>query len=193
MAEGETQVKWWKKKIWMLPTWAWILVVIVVASVAAGGGGSSGGGESATKGSTTEAVGSPEETATAATNPAVQAPATTKTPATVQPAPESELTVVQQNAVRSAESYLGALSFSRQGLIDQLSSEYGDQFPVADATIAVDSLTVDWSAEAVESARSYLDLMGFSCQGLVDQLTSAYGEKFTLEQANYATREIGLC
>lgn len=101
-------------------------------------------------------------------------------------APASNLTPSQQNAVRSAQSYLDFSGFSRQGLIDQLSSEYADQFPVEDATIAVGSLNVDWSAEALESAQSYLDLTGFSRQGLLDQLTSEFGEKFTLDQAVFA-------
>ena len=106
--------------------------------------------------------------------------------ATPEPAPESNLTPSQQNAVRSAQSYLDFSGFSRQGLIDQLSSEYADQFPVEDATIAVDSLNVDWLAEALESARSSLDLTGFSRQGLIDQLSSEFGSQFTIEQAVFA-------
>ena len=64
----------------------------------------------------------------------------------------SGLTAAQQAAVSAARSYLGLSGFSRQGLIDQLSSEYGDKFLVEDATAAVDSLDVDWNAEATESA-----------------------------------------
>ncbi|HYW08131.1 MAG TPA: Ltp family lipoprotein, partial [Longimicrobium sp.] len=37
------------------------------------------------------------------------------------------LTTAQQNALRSAENYLQMSGFSRQGLIDQLSSEAGEQ------------------------------------------------------------------
>uniref|UniRef100_UPI0040482345 Ltp family lipoprotein n=1 Tax=Yoonia sp. TaxID=2212373 RepID=UPI0040482345 len=46
------------------------------------------------------------------------------------------LTGPQRNAVRSAESYLSFTGFSRAGLIDQLSSSYGDGYDVADATAA---------------------------------------------------------
>ena len=135
------------------------------------------------------------EDSTAPTQPAVADPTTPPEPESTQPAvtepttpppPESNLTPSQQNAVRSAESYLDFMSFSRQGLIDQLSSEYGEQFPLEDATVAVDSLNVDWLAEAVESADSYLDLSGFSRQGLIDQLSSEFGEQFTVEQATFA-------
>ena len=70
--------------------------------------------------------------------------------------------------------------FSRKGLIDQPSSEYGSKFPVDDATIAVDSLDVDWNAQAEKSATQYLNTMGFSCDGLIQQLSSAAGSKYTV-------------
>lgn len=113
-------------------------------------------------------------------------------PTSGAPSPGS-LTPVQENAVRSAQSYLELMGFSRQGLIDQLSSEYGDQYDVADATVAVDSLDVDWNAQAVRSAESYLELTGFSCQGLVDQLSSEYGDQYTTEQAQHAAAQVGFC
>ena len=117
----------------------------------------------------------------APTEPAVDDPAAASAPT----APPSNLTPSQQSAVRSAESYLSFKAFSRQGLIDQLSSEYGDQFPVEDATVAVDSLNVDWLEQAMESAQSYLEFSGFSRQGLIDQLSSEFGEQFTIEQATF--------
>ena len=102
-------------------------------------------------------------------SPVATEPQASTAPAVVsQPAPESNLSPSQQNALRSAENYLSFMSFSRQGLIDQLSSEFGDQFPVDDATVAVDSLNVDWNEQAVGSAQNYLEMSGFSCQGLID-------------------------
>jgi hypothetical protein len=83
--------------------------------------------------------------------------------------------------------------FSRQGLIDQLSSSAGDGYSVSDATVAVDSLHVDWNAEAVKSAKDYLKMTSFSCQGLIDQLSSSAGEQFTTAQAQYAASKVGLC
>lgn len=84
-------------------------------------------------------------------------------------------------------------SFSRQGLIDQLSSGYGSQFPVEDATFAVDSLNWDWNEQATKKGQSYLDFMAFSCRGLIDQLSSPYGSQFTIEQATYGATALGLC
>ena len=94
---------------------------------------------------------------------------------------------------RSAENYLQFMGFSRQGLIDQLSSEYGDQFAVDDATVAVDSLWIDWNAQAVKSAENYLEVMGFSCQGLIDQLSSEYGDQNTIEQPTFGASHVGIC
>ena len=105
----------------------------------------------------------------------------------------SDLTTSQQNAVAAAKSYLSVSGFSRQGLIDQLSSSAGDGYSVNDATVAVDSLQVDWNAQAVRSAKSYLQMTSFSCQGLIDQLSSSAGEKFTMAQAQYAAHQVGLC
>lgn len=103
------------------------------------------------------------------------------------------LTLVQRNAVRSANQYLRVSGFSRRGLIDQLSSEYGDGYLVSDATRAVDSLDVDWNDQAARSAAEYLAVSGFSCQGLIDQLTSAYGSQYTAAQARYGASRAGIC
>lgn len=110
-----------------------------------------------------------------------EAPTTTAAPTTTTAREDPELT----NARRAAQDYLDFMAFSRQGLIDQLSSEYGDQYPVEVATAAVDSLNVDWNAEAVEAAEGYLDFQAFSYAGLVDQLSSEYGDQFTREQAEH--------
>lgn len=99
----------------------------------------------------------------------------------------------QQNAVRSANSYLSMTGFSRDGLIAQLSSSYGDGYSVADARAAVDSLSVNWDAQAVRSAQQYLSMMGFSCNGLIEQLSSDAGEKYTESQATYGAQQAGAC
>ena len=99
----------------------------------------------------------------------------------------------QKNAVRSAESYLSFQGFSRQGLIEQLSSDYGEGYEINDATVAVDSLSVDWGQQAVRVAKDYLSLQGFSCKGLIDQLSSDAGEKFTESQAQRGAQEAGAC
>jgi hypothetical protein len=128
-------------------------------------------------------------TSTSSARPASSPSARTAAPAV----PRSNLTTSQQQAARSAQSYISFQGFSRQGLIDQLSSEFGEKFSVADATAAVDSLSVNWNQQAVRSAESFLSLKPFSCQGLIDQLSSNYGEKFTGEQATFGARQTGIC
>ena len=99
----------------------------------------------------------------------------------------------QANAVRSAKQYLDMAGFSRDGLIQQLSSPAGDGYAESDATIAVDSLDVDWNENAAGSAKQYLSMTGFSCNGLIQQLSSSAGEKYTVEQATYGAQQAGAC
>lgn len=104
-----------------------------------------------------------------------------------------KLTGPQKNAVRSAKQYLSLQGFSRNGLIEQLSSDAGEGYAVADATAAVDTLNVDWNRQAERSAKAYLDLQGFSCKGLVQQLSSSAGDKYTKDQATHGARAAGAC
>lgn len=99
----------------------------------------------------------------------------------------------QKNAVRSAKQYISMTGFSRDGLIEQLSSEYGDGYNVADATIAIDSLNINWNEQAVRSAEQYLDMTGFSCDGLIEQLSSSAGSKYTVDEASYGAQQAGAC
>jgi ribosomal protein L3 len=101
--------------------------------------------------------------------------------------------LLQQNAVHAAQDYLSTSPFSKQGLIDQLSSSAGDGYSVQDATAAVDSLTVDWNAEAVKAAKDYLQTSPFSCQAMIDQLSSSAGDGYTAAQAQYGATKVGLC
>lgn len=103
------------------------------------------------------------------------------------------LTAPQNNAVRSAKLYLSISGFSREGLIQQLSSDAGDGYKVADATVAVDSLNVDWKKQAVRSAKQYLSISGFSCKGLIEQLSSSAGDGYTESEATYGAQQAGAC
>jgi hypothetical protein len=127
-------------------------------------------------------------------SPAVQDnPAVQENPAVQDNVPTQQLTGQQANAVRSAKQYLSMSGFSRDGLIEQLSSDFGDGYSIADATSAVDNLNIDWNQEAVRSAKQYLEMQGFSCDGLIEQLSSSAGGKFTVSQATYGARQAGAC
>lgn len=136
-----------------------------------------------------------EKTAAAAPSTVPEAAAPSAPPAAAEPE-KPALTTAQSSAVRSAKSYLSFKGFSRAGLSEQLTSEYGEGFAPEDAEFAIAQLeatgAVDWNQEAAEAAKSYLDFQGFSRDGLYEQLTSEYGEGFTPEQANFGLAAVGL-
>jgi Host cell surface-exposed lipoprotein len=102
------------------------------------------------------------------------------------------MTKAQQQAVGAAQDYLSSTGFSKAGLVDQLTSQYGSQFSKADATFAVNHIAVDWNQQAVRVAKEYLAAMHFSRSGLIEQLTATYGGRFTKAQAVYAAGRVGL-
>ena len=134
------------------------------------------------------------DTATpAADKPAASEPAEKAQPKAEEPVKEApKLTAGQENALQSAENYLSFAPFSRQGLIEQLSSDAGDGYSVKDATYAVDHLTVDWNEQAAKAAKNYLDMTSFSRKGLIEQLSSDAGDGYTKEQATYGVDKAGL-
>ena len=97
----------------------------------------------------------------------------------------SNLTLSQQNALKSAKSYIEFSNFSKNGLIGQL--EY-EKYPHEDAVLAVESISVDWNEQAVGSAKSYISTSGFSYEGLIGQLEY---EEYTHEQAVYGADNCG--
>lgn len=140
-----------------------LIPVVLIAFLAASCGGGSTDSVNASNGST----------ATETAAPKAEAPV------------EIAETSGQRNAKRAAENYLSVMPFSRDGLIGQLSSEFGDKYTVGDATYGVDALDADWNEQAYRSAKNYLSIMPFSRDGLIEQLSSDFGDKYTVEQATY--------
>ena len=91
-----------------------------------------------------------------------------------------------RNALRSAKTYSDMMHMSKQGIYDQLTSEYGDQFDVETTQYAIDNIKGDYLESALKSAKNYQETMSMSKDAIYDQLTSEYGEKFTAEEAQYA-------
>lgn len=94
--------------------------------------------------------------------------------------------VEYQNALNKAKSYSDMMHMSKQGIYDQLTSEYGEKFPAEAAQYAVDHLQADYNANALAKAKSYQGMMSMSSAAIYDQLVSSAGEKFTPEEAQYA-------
>lgn len=91
-----------------------------------------------------------------------------------------------KNALKKAESYSKTMHMSKKGIYDQLTSEYGEQFPADAAQYAIDNMTADWNANALAKAKSYQNTMNMSKSAIYDQLVSEYGEQFTASEAKYA-------
>lgn len=186
-----------------------VLVVLVLIGLWACSGSDSKSGKapaavsSETEIAGTETAGPETEAAeTVAAETEIETTAGSETAATETAAAETtaaetevEMTMGQRNAVGAASDYLEFSAFSRAGLFDQLTSEYGSKFPEEDAEFAISYLEenglVDWNEQAVKAAESYLEFSSFSKEGLIDQLSSEYGSQFTREQAEYAAEQVG--
>ncbi|WP_445623756.1 Ltp family lipoprotein, partial [Lacticaseibacillus paracasei] len=91
-----------------------------------------------------------------------------------------------KSALKSAKKYLEFMPFSKRGLYDQLTSEYGGQFNGEASTYAVEHLNVNYNDNALQAAKTYQKEMSMSPAAIHDQLTSDYGGKFTQSEADYA-------
>lgn len=101
---------------------------------------------------------------------------------------EEESVVSQEytNALEKAEIYSDFMHMSKSKIYEQLTSEYGENFPPDAAQYAIDNLKADYNANALAKAKDYYEQMHMSKQGVYDQLVSEYGEAFTSEEAQYA-------
>lgn len=102
------------------------------------------------------------------------------------PEPADNVPTEYQNALKKGEFYAKTMSMSKQGVYDQLTSEYGEAFPEDAAQYATDNLDIDWNENALKKAQSYYENMSMSKDGVYNQLVSEYGEQFTSDQAQYA-------
>ena len=92
----------------------------------------------------------------------------------------------EENALKKAQQYSDTMYMSKQGIYDQLTSEYGEGFDAEAAQYAVDNLDADYKKNALEKAKTYQDTMAMSKSAIYDQLISEYGEQFTAKEAQYA-------
>ncbi len=95
-----------------------------------------------------------------------------------------------KSALNQAGSYANTMHMSKQGVYDQLVSEYGGKFTAPAAQYAIDNVKADWNANALAKAKDYQKTMSLSPTAIHDQLTSAAGEKFTQAEADYAIQHL---
>lgn len=115
-------------------------------------------------------------------------------PPAPKPAPQkpssSNVSSEFKAALNKAQTYSDRMHMSKQGLYNQLTSQYGEKFPEDAAKYAVDNINVDWNKNALEKGKSYATKMHMSKQGIYNQLVSEFGEKFLPEEAQYAIDNI---
>lgn len=151
-----------KKPIYLRPWFIAVIVVIIIGAALSGGGNEQ---EQQTPNTTTES------SSTQTTNTEKQ---------------EEDIPTEYKSALKKAQSYSDNMYMSKEGIYDQLVSEYGEQFSEKAAKYAVKHVKADWKKNALEKAKSYQNDMDMSPEAIRDQLTSEYGEKFTQEQADWA-------
>lgn len=131
----------------------------------------------------------PSETATTE-SPSVKVSDTYSTSALsttqTEKASESNVPIEYMNALESAQFYSDRMHMSKQGIYDQLVSEYGGQFSDEAAQYAIDNVKADYKQNALEQAKTYQESMHMSREEIRDQLSSEYGGQFTQEEADYA-------
>ena len=95
-----------------------------------------------------------------------------------------------QAALEKAQQYVDTMHMSKAGLRNQLTSDYGENFPKAAADYAVANVQADWKANALEKAKQYRETMNMSNSAIRKQLVSEYGEKFTQAEADWAVAHL---
>lgn len=154
--------------------WFWLIIVIVVIIIACSLSG--GNSESEPQNSASESATSEISTSSVIT--------------TTEKETEPDVPVEYQSALKKAQIYSDTMYMSKQGIYDQLTSEYGDKFSEEAAQYAVDNVEADWKQNALKKAETYQETMAMSPEAIRDQLTSEYGEKFTQEEADYAVENL---
>ena len=59
-----------------------------------------------------------------------------------------------RNALRSAKTYSDMMHMSKQGIYDQLTSEYGEKFDAEAAQYAIDNLNADYNENALKCEKT---------------------------------------
>lgn len=137
----------------------------------------------------TETTATTSSTPTSTTPTPAPAATATATPAPT-PTPTPVVSAEYKSALSQAGSYASTMHMSKQGVYDQLVSQYGGKFSAAAAQYAIDNVQADWNANALAKAKDYQDTMHLSPSAIHDQLTSASGEKFTKAEADYAIQHL---
>lgn len=105
---------------------------------------------------------------------------------------EPSIPAEYKSALSQANTYANSMDLSKQGVYDQLVSEYGGKFNPEAAQYAIDNVKADWNVNALEQAKTYQNDMSLSPAAVRDQLVSKYGGQFTEAEADYAIQNLNI-
>lgn len=171
--QQKNQQKFYKKR------WFWAIIIIVGLI-----------GIASPKDSPKKSAANPKSDTSATTNANEPTRTESEKPVTETKAPEPAVPAEYKSALAKATSYSNTMYMSKQGLYDQLTSDYGEKFTAEAAQYAIDNVKADWNANALAKAKNYQDTMQMSPAAIRDQLVSQYGEKFLPAEADYAVEHL---
>ena len=129
-----------KKPIYKRKWFIALIVIIVLIAIGSALGGNDSETPAANNDTTAASSDSSSDTAQASTAP--------------KESKEPEVSQEFKNALKSAQTYSDMMHMSKDGLYEQLTSEYGDHFPADAAQYAVDNVNADWNYNALKSAET---------------------------------------
>lgn len=154
-----------------------LTIILAFVAIAIIGGAAGGGSKSTSNNSSNSTANTPAETEQVTAQPAAE---------TKQPDVPAEY----KSALSQAGTYASTMHLSKQGVYDQLVSEYGGKFKPEAAQYAIDNVKADWNANALAQGKTYQNDMHLSPAAVRDQLVSSYGGKFTAAEADYAVAHL---
>ena len=162
-----------------------VILVLVTLGAIGGAAGNDNKSDNSTPipSNTAASVAKTTPTATASAKPKT-------TPTATAQAKQPDVPADYKSALNQADSYANTMHMSKQGVYDQLVSQYGGQFSAAAAQYAVDNVQANWNANALAKAKDYQSQQSLSPAAIHDQLTSSAGEKFTQAEADYAIQHL---
>lgn len=116
--------------------WFWVIIVIVLLAII----GSVSGGGSDTESSTDTTITTTDTL-------------TTQPQSTTEEETEPDIPAEYKSALIKAQTYSDTMHMSKQGIYDQLTSEYGEQFSDEAAQYAVDNVDADWKENALKKQK----------------------------------------
>lgn len=166
------------KKPWY-KRWYMIVLYVIVGLIIIGSLGSKDSKDSNTTSTSSSSDNKSSNTNTKTeTNINTNNNTNTNTNANEEVKKEDSVPTEYKSALNKAKTYSDTMYMSKQGIYNQLTSEYGEKFSAQAAQYAIDNLQVDYKQNALKKAQDYQSQMSMSPSAIYDQLTS--------EEAQYA-------